>query len=258
MPRFGSQVSQTSRSRSRSRARSRSSVRPSGQGAMSVYKPQLARRVRFGKTDSGYFKITRRCSTILLANNGNTTLTAYDGTGSLFNLGAAVAELGTNAFAYPFSMSFRLDQLLNYSDLTSIADYYRIKNVTVLVTCNATNNPVDGVASMPLCYWDEDYDDDVLPTVGQVRERMGTKQFQFGNGKTHNMTLSPKVSPIVQNAGTANAYSVPVRATWINSASPKVPHYGIKGYLSNVYCVNQQQISFKFDVVFDVECKDLQ
>lgn len=257
MPVFSTQGS---RSRSRSRARSRSRRMPATSTAISVYKPQLARRIRFGRTDSGYFQITRRAKTIQFANNQAGNMQLYDQTTSCMTLGTPVSEApASNTFAYPFSMQFQLNQLINSSDLTSIADYYRIKNVTVIVSCNGTQTSMSSVASAPIMWWDEDYDDAVPPTPSEIRERMGTKTFQLGQAKQYKLNVQPKVSPLVYNSQAGNAFSVPSRATWINSASPAVPHYGIKGYLGGVYAPAQPgQLTFTFDVVFDIECKDLQ
>jgi len=74
------------------------------------------------------------------------------------------------------------------------------------------------------------------------------------------MKLRPKVAALVYGDTTTSGYAIPMRPTWLNTSYPTVPHYSLKGYLSNVYCPSitdkTQSTLFTYDITYNVTGKD--
>lgn len=219
----------------------------------------------------GYVKIIRKQPEWWLANTGAGTCqlrsvvqTAVPGTegtyiGTCGLLGTAT--LGMNGtYDVPFSMQFRLDDLINSSDITTLADKYRIKAVYVRIIPNFTQNPLNGQFSYPSLQYIRDDDDNTPPTLQQLREKMGVKIKTFKPGQYVGIKIAyPKIqTPALNGSGTTSNAVMTNR--WLDCQNATIPHYGIKGVISNMDLVSTAtaKISFKFDVAYVVEAKDFQ
>lgn len=215
------------------------------------------RRAGFG---NGGFTIVRKLpmvyvkSTSAIGGIPNVT----DPTGSLITLGVPQATPIPGLWDVPFVMKFQLNQLQQYTDLTQIADMYKITKAHVRIT-SAFQASFQAGAMPPAIEYDYDYDDATVPTVNSFRERMGQKVKQFGPTRTSvSMSLTPR--PNFSLAGTTPAFSVPRRSPWINSAAASdCPHFGVKGIIRN-YLLNgnTDQDLLNIDVALRVAVKDLQ
>jgi len=170
-----------------------------------------------------------------------------------------------NTYDIPFAMKFRLDQIINSSDITNFADQYKIKYVTIKLYFNSNTATVSGNSSLPVIQYIVDHDDASLAgaSVNALREKMGVKFKNFtANKNVIKMALQPRVSQAVFNNGIIQpvAYQVPSNPVWLNSAYPGVEHYGIKGILTNVMLPATVGVStyFKWDVEITLEAKDFQ
>lgn len=218
---------------------------------------------RYGKRTSptGYLKLVRRLPEMWVTNTGvANTPVVVDTTGSCLQLGAPVAnQLGT--YDIPFSLQFMLSQLLNNADIVNIADKYKIKSAYVRLFFNSSNASVGSLYSMPQVYHITDHDDSTPSTPAQVREKMGVKFKTFKNASSYiGLRVNPLPASNLYQTAVSSGYEVPRVSPWINTAYPSVPHYGIKGILSNVNLpINTTaQVGFKFDISLVLEAKDFQ
>lgn len=210
----------------------------------------------------GFIKVIRKCKEFSIENSttANTPVLCQDGgknnyTGNILQLGAPTPD-SAGTYALPFSMQFTLDQLLNYTDITNIADQYKIKAVYVRVWFNSNVSSVGGITFMPYLQYINDHDDSQVPTVLNLREKMGVKMKTFKNGGFITMKVVPKAS-VAQ--GGSSAPSLLTRG-WTNCSYPNILHYGIKGCVSNCYLptTSTAQFAIKFDVAYSVVAKDIQ
>lgn len=209
----------------------------------------------------GYVKIIRRSPEMFITNSGvANTPVVVDTTGSCLQLGAPVAnQWGT--YDLPFSLQFMLSQLLNNGDITNLADKYRIKSAYVRIFFNSSNSSTGSLYSMPQLYHITDHDDSSPATPAQIRERMGVKYTTFKNASSYiGIRCNPVPAATLFNSAVSSGYEVPKVSPWINTAYPSVPHYGIKGILTNVNLpVNTTaQTGFKFDISLTLEAKEFQ
>lgn len=206
------------------------------------------------------FIITRKLPELFISNSNTPGLpVTIDPTGSCLLMGAPTATLA-GTYDIPFSLTFNLRQLLNASDIANICDKYKIRGAKVKVIYNSNVATVGSAYSMPQIQYINDYDDDVPPTPNLLREKMGVKLKTFGMNGSVSMSVVPKpVNPVYQTAF-ANGYSVPSKSMFIDTNYTTVPHYGIKGVLSNVNLVSSTVpfTFFKFDVTLIVETRDIQ
>lgn len=230
-----------------------------------VRKGRPVRKFRMGRNKNHRLKgslfLIRKLPLITLTSNTlSGTFTLNDPTATCVTLGTATASPGTvGLYDVPFSMKFSLSQLMSYTDITQIADQYKINSVYVRV--NSTYQVSTGVGQGPA--WIEyiqDHDDATPPTLSQLRTKMGVKTKYFGPTRSNiSMGVRPRIADEVYRSGVLSAYAVGPKNQWINAEYPDVEQYGIKGILHNMYsngAANQGMISF--DIAVSVSAKDLQ
>lgn len=212
--------------------------------------------------DKGYISLWRRLPEIYLTNtsiNGAVQLT--DPTGSCLQLGTpTLTQMGT--YDVPFSMVFKISQLINYTDLLNLADAYKIKCVEIKIYYNSNTNSVNSSASLPQLTYIQDHDDATVPaTVTALREKSGLK-YKFFNSKNFvKIRVYPRISNVVFNTGITNAYSPATKSQWVDSAYINTEHYGIKGVINNFSLPANTggiQVGFKYDINVLVAGKDFQ
>lgn len=220
-----------------------------------VKKAKTKRVPRGPKT--GGFLIRRRVPAFGIQGN-NAVANAIASTNTMLTLGAtsAAASGGSNLYDIPFSMEFRLFNLDTYTDVTGIADRYKIlKAVVRLQTCNAIANG----QLIPWVEYIEDHDDAGVPSISGLTQKMGVKTAGFNQRGQLSITCRPRPA-VPMYDGVANlSYLVPSTAPYINTAYPSIPHYAIKGVLRSVYLPGNVYASqFAVDVEMTVSCRDLQ
>jgi len=224
---------------------------------------KLRRRRRLRQFKNGILSIRRKTAPCYLVPTAIAGIPqTINGTGmnsAWLTLGTPVGLNGTN-YDIPFTMEFRLSDITGYTDITNLCDQYKINSVKVNIYYNSTTADVNGPASMPSIFYISDHDDSGVVSRDQIRQRMGLKYKQFTSNKPRvSMGVRPRVAPIIYD-GATSAYSIPIRATWLNTAYSDAPHYSIRGYFSNVYLpsnVDKAQVSlFTFDITYSVTGKD--
>lgn len=218
---------------------------------------------------TGYTVITRRVPSLYISNSTffGTPVTTNPATSTvLVTLGTAVAHpVFGNNFTIPFSLQFCLDHLSQFADLTDIADRYKIMNVDIKFQYNTdsvTGVPTSGQLQpnmVPSVVWIQDYDDSNVLTAAQLNAKMGVRRKALNNGSFHSIRVRPRIAANVFQ-GALTAYSVPGKPQWINSSFPTVPHYGIKGYIENMYLggLTGGASCITADITYKVAIKDFQ
>lgn len=237
--------------------------RKAGMGARKrkVYRKRRYARKR-ASPPTGFVKIIRKTKEFSIENSSvvNTPVLCQDGgknnySGNILQIGNLQAD-AAGTYAVPFSMQFSLDQMINYTDCTNIADQYKIKAIYVRVWFNGNQAGTAGFASMPYLQYITDHDDAVVPTLSALREKMGVKMKTFRNGGYIGIKLNPRTG-VTQGGSSAPSL---LAGGWTNAAYPSILNYGIKGCVSNLNlpATASGQVAVKFDVAYHVLLKDLQ
>lgn len=212
--------------------------------------------------------MTRRVQSLYLTNSstfGVPQVTSLSPT-QCVTLGTAIAHpVFGNNFTVPFTMQFSLDQLAQYTDITNFCDRFKITGVSCKFQFNSDS--ITGYSTstqnqpniVPSVVWIQDYDDANTLTVAEVNAKMGVKRKALNNGAFHSISVKPKVATSTFN-GLSTAYAVPTKSQWVNSAYPSVPHYGIKGYIENLYLggITGGASCVTIDLTYRVAMRDFQ
>jgi len=230
--------------------------------------PRRARAPRRGRKASGmgHLILKRKAELAYVRNSAVAGVAVTTGVvSSMITLGTpeAVTVFNGNYSNVPFTCQFSLDQIIASSEITNLADRYKIKSVSLKWRYNADQytSPVALTlnANQPVINWITDHDDSGVQTVSALRQKMGLKRKVFNANREVSLSVSPRVSPAVFN-GLTTAYSIPSKSMFINSAYNTVPHYGIKGYLEGMCLETTANVNsvFTVDATFVIEARDFQ
>lgn len=151
-----------------------------------------------------------------------------------------IGTITTNAFGYSGgSIVFRLDQLPNYNEFTSLFDQYCIRYVKVYIVHRALNLSIMETANdftrvgFPNIISVRDYDDNTAPTSDEagyntLREYSKSKTFTYtSERRVYEIGIVPAVLSETYRTGLTTAYA-PKFKSYLDCAFPDVPHYAIK------------------------------
>lgn len=223
------------------------------------YRGRLYKRGR--KTGSLY--LTRKLLEMAISNNGTTGgVTLVDPSATCLQVGATALSVGSSqGYDVPFSLRFRLDQIINSGEIQALCDKYKILGAYCRIYYNKSGSAAGATAGMPYVEYINDHDDANVPSVLTLREKMGVKLKTFSNASSYiGIKCIPKPTREIYATGIATAYELPSKPIWIDMANPSVEHYAIKGVLHNVYLPNTNALTevFKFDVTLKIAGKDIQ
>lgn len=225
------------------------------------------RRMRRRQARTGTVRIVRKC----LEQNVYNTATAGTAaaSGSVVIIGTPYqtpAFVGSSYYNVPFTIDTQLDDLISSTELTQIADKYKINWVNVKVYATSNTASSAGTSQLPSLLWSVDEDDAAVPAsstagLNAIREKMSSKLRQFKqNGSAISIFYKPKIANTIAGpAGAAIAGGV-MSAPFIDCNHPNIPHYGVKGFLQDVNLGATPSVytQFKFDITMSVTLKDLQ
>lgn len=148
--------------------------------------------------------------------------------------------------ALPWNQSFRLNDLPNYTEFTSLFDAYTIRGVKVTFFPNQVDSEIGGAGgSVPRITCVKDYDDGTnLTAESDALQYTGCKVWEMNRVKS--IYIRPLAAQVVWNGGVASGYSQARRNTWIDANNPGVIFYGLKGTASTFPANYQITIYAKF------------
>lgn len=215
----------------------------------------------------GKLQIVRKCLEQNVYNTGATAVAAASG--SVVIIGTPYqtpAFVGSTYYNIPFSIDTTLSDLINSTDLTQIADKYKIKWVKVKVFATSNTASAGGTSQLPSLLWSVDEDDAAIPAsstagLNSIREKMASKYRQFKqNGSAISIFYKPRITNTVGGAAGVATPAGVMTAPWLDCNNPDIPHYGVKGYLQDVNLASTASVytQFKFDISMGVTLKDIQ
>lgn len=220
------------------------------------------RRIYYQRSKKGYLRIIRKLPDICVANSALNTPTLTDPTGTV-QIGNIQPSAGfpANTYDIPFSIKFTLSSLINSSDITNLADKYKIRGAYVRLYYNNSNSSTGSAGGMPFIQYHTDHDDVTVPTVQRVRETMGVKLVTFRNASSYiGIKCNPRPTREIFGTGITSAYEIPTKSVWIDCNNNTVEHYGVKGVISQMFLPAPASANsvLKFDIALVVEAKDFQ
>lgn len=217
---------------------------------------------RLNTSNQGYLNVNRRLPLISASTSNQSIggLTVSDPTGNCVTFGTPVAvPNGLNTvFDVPFVMRFSLNQLVSFTEFTTLFDQYKINAVKVALRSYANT---DGTLAFPMPWiehWN-DHDSALVPTISGSREIMGVKHKYLNATKNVcTMYVKPKFSIEVNGTSTTGMISRP--GSWLDCADSSVEHLAIKGIIHNyaLPAVAPGNNRIELDITMNVSFKDVQ
>lgn len=131
--------------------------------------------------------------------------------------------------------SFSLDSLPSYAEFTALYDQYRINAVVLKIKfMQQTPSQTEQIAVpdiiQPICHWVVDYTDVGAPGSVDVLRQFGNyRQKAMRANSPIAIKLFPRFARANYRTAVTTGYS-PARG-WLETASPNVPHYGVKMFV---------------------------
>lgn len=152
-----------------------------------------------------------------------------------------------------FGASFRLSDLPDYSEFTALFDQYRVDWVDYVFICKQNG----ASPAWPIIYFAEDHDDDTPPSLNEMWSKQDTQILQFGSNRTLlKLRVVPNTTRNVYQNGVLNGYERSPVGTWVDSATPSVPHYGIKYFVSNYNTVANPNATIQVIARYHISFKE--
>lgn len=155
-------------------------------------------------------------------------------------LGSAVADGAgiTTNFQFGLGCQFRLTDLPNPTEFTSLFNEYRIEKVSFRVTPLQASVTDDTVGSIAAAYiaWDPN-DATPPPDTPSMQQRDTTKLVEFIADQPIITTGTPRCAQAIYSSAMATSYGYTAnKSLWIDTTSPSngTPHYGLKFYFRNM------------------------
>lgn len=157
------------------------------------------------------------------------------------------------------SYSFKLRDVVNAVDFTSLYDQYRINKVTIYLERYRTSTG-DSIAATPYSQKIRvvhDYNDNnTLTQEDDYLEYSNCKSYNTVGIGAAKIVLYPKVAQVIENVGGTQGFnSVPSNKVWLNTVDDQVPHFGLKMFIPVGGNTNGYPI-FKVRARFDLSFKN--
>lgn len=226
-------------------------------GAKKRYGKRYGRKRGYGKL--GGFTIQRRCALANVVGTGSLGVVTTSSSTNVILGTPTVAQSGISGYYdVPFAFVFQLGDLQGYTDLTAIADKYKIVKADIIAQ-TTQNYGTSGALPPAFIEYVHDWDDPTPADALTLCQKMGLKNKGFNSRGQIFMRTYPKVAQTIYSSPTSS-YAVPGRPVYINSTYYNVPHYGLKGVIRNMLLspTTSSLNSITFDIKMTVHLKDLQ
>lgn len=156
----------------------------------------------------------------------------------------AIAEEGvTNIYTIPCSFKFQLNNLVNYQELVSLFDAYRIRAIEVKLILTQTESTTSD--SLPYISYIKDIDSDV--PLNTLQEYSGLKFKRF-SGNMLTLRWIPKILSHVSNSQGTVSQVISSCKKWVDCVDSNVEYFGMKLNIHNVR-LNSTTNRWKIDFV---------
>lgn len=189
------------------------------------------------------------------ANPGSSNTTAGPG--------FAVAVAGSaDQYDCPFVCNFQFNDVVNATEFSTLFDQYKL-NYVVMKFIPTWNSNIAGTytGTIPSIEFKRDHDDSTNPDLQQWAQTASVKgPIMFDKPIT--IKVKPTMLTPALRSGTGTTFPVISSARYCDMNLTDVEHFGIKGWIRNLYCPATagtfgSQL-FKLDLTYYFTCKGLQ
>lgn len=154
-------------------------------------------------------------------------------------LGAVTADAITGCVQFGIGFKFRLDDVVNPGEFTSMFDRYRILGVRMkydLICNNQVNATTNLIGALPEIWSVTDYDDGTPPPdLNTVAQYDGCRRKKLEQTRTATQDVYPKYTKLVYTSGvTGIGYGNGDRKDWLDCSFGNIEHYATKWYITDM------------------------
>lgn len=177
-----------------------------------------------------YSRFKKNFRPILPGSNSNVHF--HKRVASETSLQVATSDVSSSADYKHISLSFSLDKVPGYTELTAVYDQYRIKYVRVIMTPRTQNITINtGVAgiqqNLKLLHA-IDYDSSASVTPTELRQYGTCKEINYGNLRDRNLNVLFTPTSLTRGYESASSdFFSPKAWQWIDCNDSSTVHYGM-------------------------------
>lgn len=206
------------------------------------------------------FSFRRAGALIRFTQTGLKTITITD-PGTYLTVNPTTDDSMTNTIQWGTAFQFKLNQILQSTEFTSLFDRYKINAIKLRILYQASDASTGGLSVLPIINYCHDYDDDAfLASLTALMAKQKSKSTILSANKPMDIWIRPKVPTAIQwgSTGLTTLGLGVSKPMYINSSYPDAPHFGFKMWINNFYCPTGANNQLTIQPHFYVSCKDPQ
>lgn len=202
------------------------------------FKRKYRKKKKPGKVKKGIVKNTgnisysKAKSTSIAKINKTLTSHVYDFIRTVDQVSTDYTFSASNISFSGFAWDFRLSDVANVAEFTTLFDSYQIVKVslefipdTTTINRDITSNLAEAFTT-PIVYVHRDLDNATAPTSEtQMTERQSVMTHKATDRFT--VSLVPQIGREVYRSAVATAYETPYKVVWLDTSYSDIPHYGV-------------------------------
>jgi hypothetical protein len=143
-------------------------------------------------------------------------------------------------------VSFKLNDLPNYTDFTNLFQQYRIVQVRASVRAQSF---VLASGDFPQLYIWFDYDDASVPVAPvQFEAQTLSTSTLTANGLVYDRILNPRILSEIYQGATSTGYATQSSQLWLSTGYPGIPYFGLKYLSPGTSSTTQFVVQFEYTV----------
>lgn len=144
-----------------------------------------------------------------------------------------LADLSQAAADQGFQASYLLSGVPNSSEFTALYDCYRIDKVEITFVFDLGSAAT--TSYYPRIVFAPDFNDSTPPTTEtDVLQYSQARSYQFSDANRElTISIVPRVAKTVYRTAVTSAYGWDSTRTWLDTAYPDIPHFGLKFFVNN-------------------------
>lgn len=153
------------------------------------------------------------------------------------------------------SYSFKLSDLLNYTEFSNLFDEFMILGVKIKFIPSVTGadaNPTSSIVTMPNLFTCIDYDSAQTPTLSEILQYPNVKITKASS--IHSRYFKPHVAYLTYKTALTSGYGSKTNV-WVDFENPDVPHYGLLWCLDGNFGTGNGSLYLKPYITYYFACK---
>lgn len=196
-----------------------------------------------------------------------TSIGGINVTNCTYDTGTSVLTATSANTTCAFSVEFKLSDLPNLAEFTSLFDSYMITGCLLQIkminspdsflAANSTNNTGQQANWYPTIWYVADHDDSANLTLAQIKEYDRARHKVLRPNRETNVMLRPTTLQQVYRTSVTTGYAENRKRQWLDIATNDIPHYGFKSVIDFEGLSPAISYTFKINVKYYFRCKNV-